>query len=190
MPTHGPDLTELSITQLAALTGCAKATTRSRLNAKGVKPVREDGRTLYYHPPTALPVILGQGEGLNPQAEKARLDRVSADLKDEELKRIRGETATRAEWEAATVALASALRARLLAVPAQIAAEVAAAGGKPAECHAIIERAQLEALGGLAKATPEAAPRRRARKSGGAGGARGRARKSQAAAKKKRKGVG
>lgn len=189
MPTHGPDLSELSLTQLAALTGVAHKTAHTRLNAKGVEPVRTDGRTKFYSPRVALPVILGVGEGLNAQAEKARLDRVSADLKEEELRRIRGETATRAEWEEATVAILSAVRSRMLSVASQVAAEVAAEAN-PAECHAIIEAAQIEALGELAQAAPAEAEDPGARKPGGARGRRGRARKPAAAAAAKRKGVG
>lgn len=78
MPTHGPDLGALSMTQLAALTGCAKETVSRRLRDAGVQPVRTDGRTRFYHPPQALRVILRVGEGLDLDAERARLARAQA----------------------------------------------------------------------------------------------------------------
>ncbi len=151
MPTHGPDLSALSITQLAKLTGCAKETVRKRLDAKGVAPARRDGRTIYYHPPTALPVILKAGDGLNPAAEKARLDATKADLAELDLAERRGELISASEAEAAIVVILTAVRTKLLALPAARAQEWAASS-EPAECEEIAAEAVREALEALSEA--------------------------------------
>lgn len=57
MPTHKPDRTQLSISELSDVTGFAKETVTKRLRAAGVHPVREDGRTLWFAPQEALPAL-------------------------------------------------------------------------------------------------------------------------------------
>lgn len=144
MPTHKVDLGALSITQLSDLTGVSEKTIRSRLMEKGVRTVREDGRTLWYAPRQALPAIFKLGDS-NPFAEKARLDAARADMTELDLAERRGELLPVADVEFALAALLSGARTRILAVPAKVAAEIAAETS-PAACHALIERAIHEAL--------------------------------------------
>ena len=93
MPTHRPDFSDLSTQSLADLVGKAHRTVHKLLRAAGVAPVREDGRTLYRHPATALLAIYGNGNGLHPAAEKARLDRARAETAELALRHRRGEFA-------------------------------------------------------------------------------------------------
>ena len=59
MPTQKADLSRLSITQLRELTGRHATTIRKRL--KGLKPLAKDGRTIWYAPREALPLLFGIG---------------------------------------------------------------------------------------------------------------------------------
>lgn len=111
---------------------------------KGVQPAREDGRTLWYAPRQALPVVLRAGEA-NPFAEKARLDAARADMTELDLAERRGELVPVGDVEFGLAALLSGVRTRILAVPAKVAADVATET-KPAVCHEIVERAVHEAL--------------------------------------------
>lgn len=116
--THKPDLSALSITQLADLTGAAEKTVIKRLRAAGVDPIRENGRTLFFAPPVALPVILMAGNGLNPAAEKARKDRADADLKELELAKRKRELLEADEVVAGWSALVLTWKERIRGVAA------------------------------------------------------------------------
>lgn len=161
MPTHD-DISRLSITQLAWVAQCAKETASKRLREAGVEPVGQDGRTIYYDPRFALPVLLGVGEGLSPTAEKARLDKARADLAELELATKRGELVDAADPDHGYVALATLVSARLQGVGSAIATELAAAS-KPARCQEIVDEAIHEALNDLAEAGEKAAERLAAR---------------------------
>lgn len=76
MPTHKPDLSELSLGQLVQLTGSTHRTIKARL--RGLKPIRTDGRTLFYDPQRALPMIFKVGNVIDLQEESARLKREQA----------------------------------------------------------------------------------------------------------------
>ena len=52
MPTHGPDLSRVSLSQLRTLTGRGERTIRKLL--AGLEPVDEDGRTRWYDSGAAL----------------------------------------------------------------------------------------------------------------------------------------
>ena len=82
MPTHRPNLRELSQVELSAATGCSKETVRRRLAMPpAIEPSRIDGRTVWYRAPEALARILGpaarvaDGEVLDLAAERAALAR-------------------------------------------------------------------------------------------------------------------
>lgn len=107
MPTHGPDLSALSVTQLCELAGCANETGIRRLRRAQLAPVRTDGRTLYFAPPIALRVLLGVGDGIDGGAERARLDRARAAIAEQEYAKRSGELLAaddvRSEWSRRTL---------------------------------------------------------------------------------------
>lgn len=137
MPTHKPDLASLSTQQVADLVGKAQRTIVRLLRAAGVAPVREDGRTLYWHPPTVLPVIYAVGEGLNPQAEKARLDRARAETAELELHRRRGELFERDDVYQTWASHTLSWKERLRSLPAE--ATVHVPGFTPAMGRKLLE---------------------------------------------------
>jgi hypothetical protein len=121
MPTHKADLSRLSITQIAELTGRAKETVSRLLRAAGVSPADQDGRTLYFDPRVALPVVFEVGQGLSLDAERARLAKEQADAKAMENAVTRGELLSRTEQEGLLVAVATTIRGALLAFEARLA---------------------------------------------------------------------
>lgn len=113
-----PDLSQLTVTQLSELTGVSEKTALKRLRARAIQPVREDGRALYFAPQAALPVVLQVGEGLNPAAEKARLDRAKAELAELELAKRRRELLEAAEVERSWSGLVLTWKERIRGLPA------------------------------------------------------------------------
>jgi len=119
--THKPELSELSITQLHELTGKARETITKRLEGR-LKPTRRDGRTIYYSPRAALPLIYLDEEQLDPGQERAKFDRSRNE--GQELKNAvdRAElvpaSAVVRTWAAKVVMVKSRMRA----LPAQAAA--------------------------------------------------------------------
>jgi len=84
LPTHGQDLTVLSLTQLAQLTRRKRETIRRRLD--GFAPVRTNGRGRYYDSAGALEMIF-VAETIDLSRERARLARAQAqaqELKNQE----------------------------------------------------------------------------------------------------------
>ena len=85
MPTHRETLREVSATQLTELTGISPRTVRSRLTESGMKPARMDGRTTWWEPREALPVLYKisgsgtNGESLDLTTERARESKERAD---------------------------------------------------------------------------------------------------------------
>jgi hypothetical protein len=149
----GPNLRELSISQLAELTGVKHETAIKRIRAKGIQPVREDGRAIFFDPVQALPVVLGVGSG---SAEKARLDAANADLRQLELATKLGEVVLRADPAIAMVSLATLTASRIRGVGASIAVALAAEN-TPARCQELVDAANAEALRDLAAAGDAAA---------------------------------
>lgn len=164
MPTHKANLTRLSIRSLAELTGFANETVSKRLREAGLTPVVRDGRTLIYETRPALRVLFATAD---PQAERARFDRARADAVELKNRQVRGELVPAADQDRAVIALATLTSSRLQGIPAAIAQELAATR-KPAEAHAIVERAIHAALHELADAG-QAAIERAARGEGSKG---------------------
>jgi len=129
VPTHKEPLHHLSLSQLAEVSGKARETIRKRLAEAQVEPTREDGKTVWYYAPTALEVIFGRGEGLDPQAEKARLDAAKADMEELKLAEKRKELGSIPEIESAWAARVLGWKERIRGVPA--AATVHIAGFTP-----------------------------------------------------------
>jgi phage terminase Nu1 subunit (DNA packaging protein) len=144
MPTHKRDLTALSITDCAWLARCAKETASKRLKEAGVEPVRQDGRTIYYDPREAVPVLLGV-EKLDLSAERARLAKEQADAQQMKNAELRGEMVLGSEVEVFLAGLFSAVRMKVLAVPAKAAPEAHGAGSI-AETESVIRGFLVETL--------------------------------------------
>lgn len=178
------DITALSISQLAWIARCAQDTAAKKLREARLDPVREDGRATYYDPRDAIPILLGVGEGLNPAAEKARLDAAKASIAELELEEKRGSLVPRDDQLQAMLALATAVASRLDGVPPKAAHEVASESD-PAVCQEIIARHIREAREDLAEAgarASETLDRKRSR-SKDASRSRGRAGRDATAAR-------
>jgi hypothetical protein len=137
-------------------------TAANRLRTSGLKPLAEDGRSIFYDPRAALPVLFGVGAGLNPAAERARLDAAKAELAELELAKRRGELIDPAEAERILIALFGALSQRLQAIPRKAAPELAAESS-PARCELIVEGLIHEALHDVDGEAAKAAKRLEAR---------------------------
>ena len=72
MPTHGPDLSRLSLSQLAAISGRDRRTVRKRL--EGVDPVAQDGSTLWFSARAALEAWREEREAWEAQTKSNFLD--------------------------------------------------------------------------------------------------------------------
>jgi len=163
MPTHKADLSRLSLTQLAELTGRAKDTVSKLLRLAGLEPVARDGRSLYFVPRLALPVIYGIGTGLSLEAERARLANQQADAQAMKNAVTRGELLSVDETEATMVAVSTAIRAALLALESKLApaldgAETIVQRAAVIREHVHEALSMLAALGDAAQAAAEQIP--------------------------------
>lgn len=147
MPTHGPELGQLSISQIVTITGFDARTIALRLRRAGLEPKARDGRSVRYDPRLALPILYDAGN--SPQAERARLDRVRADLLESDLAVRRSELIPLADHEAAACALTSAVTQRMRAIPSRAAPLVRAAESDE-EGETVLRREIDEALSELA----------------------------------------
>lgn len=160
MPTQR-DISKLSIKQLAWIARCSAETAAKRLRDAHLDPVSEDGRATYYDPRDALPVLYEIGQGLNPKAESARVDRATAELRELELKVKLGELVPGSDQDQVVIALATTTAARLRGIPVRVAPEVAMETDV-ARCKGIVETAIDEALHDLAEEGDRAAKRAKA----------------------------
>jgi phage terminase Nu1 subunit (DNA packaging protein) len=142
MPTHAADLSKLSISQLAAVSGFDRRTVRARL--RGLEPVEQTGRELRCESREAL-AMLYTGDALELNRERARLasaQAVGQTMKNAELRRelVRGD-----QVEAWFVKVCSELAMRLRTVPSKAAPE--AHGAETiAACEGVIRKHQDAAL--------------------------------------------
>jgi phage terminase Nu1 subunit (DNA packaging protein) len=117
------NLSELSINQLSALTGSTYRTIVARL--RDLPPKREDGRSKYYEPKVALPLIYEVGNlddgKLDPAQERARKDKELADKTAMENAATRGEMLNADRVRIAVQHILGAVRLRLLAIPSKSA---------------------------------------------------------------------
>lgn len=153
MPTHKPDLSRLSISQLREVTGCSYKTIVKRL--EGLAPADEDGKTVWYLAKEALPRIYGYD---NPLAEKIRLDAARADAQEMKNAEARGEQIPGEQIDEYLFRLIGAFVQRIRAIPPKAAPEVRA-GASDAEAEAILTAFHDEALTELAAAGRRAADR-------------------------------
>ena len=122
MPPHPDSLRLLTLSQLAEVTGCARATVRRRIARAGIRPHRRNGRTVWHDGPPAIAAILGAG--LDPRAEKARLDKARADMQEHRLAELRDSVAPREEIRRAWLGIAQAARTAIDTIPARATASI------------------------------------------------------------------
>lgn len=151
MPTHKTSLRRVSISQLHELTGRSREWISRRLGEAGCPPVERDGKTVWHDPRRALPVLYGVGDGLDLNAERARLAKEQADAQELKNAQLRGELVPAGDQEAALVAIYSATSKRLQGVPSKVAPLAHGAATVHAAESEIRERIE-EALHDLADA--------------------------------------
>lgn len=108
------DLSALTTSQLAVLTGVKLETVSKRLRERGIAPIRSDGRAHFFDPRTALPIALGRSSAT---AEKARLDAARADLAEQELSKRSGELIETSEVKQRWAGMALSWKERIRSVP-------------------------------------------------------------------------
>jgi hypothetical protein len=136
VPTHKPDATLLSLSDLERLTGFDRRTLRKRL--AGLEPAETDGRTVRFESRLALARCY-VGEELDLARQRARLAREQADAQAMKNAVERGELERVEVMETFCVQILSAVAQRLDAVPAQAAPD--AHGAKSiAACEGVIKR--------------------------------------------------
>ena len=106
------------------------------------------GNRKIYDAPRAVAAVL-TGSGLDPQTERAKLDRARTATQEFALAVKRGEWVAADEMDRVLVTAAGLTGARLRGVGARLAAELAAAGGDRAHCPALVDDAIAGALSGL-----------------------------------------
>jgi hypothetical protein len=146
LPTHKPDLSRFSLTQLRELTGHSERTIRKRL--AGLEPVATDGRTVWYTARAALERIY-LGESLDLSRERARLARAQSETVERRNAVEAGELGEWAAFDRVTAALATSTRDKMLAIAHEIAPAVAA-DGSTGGCYAKVDFAIRRALSDLA----------------------------------------
>ena len=136
------DLSQLSIEQLATVTGRDRRTVTSRL--KGLDPVSLEGREKRYEAPAALKRIY-LGDDWDLDRARARLAKEQGDKIARENALARGEIVPASEVEGWMVQLFSSFMQRIRALPAKAAPE--AHGSETiAQCESVLRRHTDEAL--------------------------------------------
>lgn len=152
MATHKADLSEVSQSQLAELTGFRRETIRRRL--EGLDTTRTDGRTLYYSPRTALAKIYGQAGSADLDAHKMRLVKEQADGQELKNAKTRAELIPASDHAATVIGLATLVSQRFQGVGPMVA-PLAHTAATVAEAESIISEAISEALTELADSAAE-----------------------------------
>ena len=152
MATHKADLSEVSQSQLAELTGFRRETIRRRL--EGLNTTRTDGRTLYYSPRIALAKIYGEAGSVDLHAQKMRLAKEQADGQELKNAKTRGELIPASDNAATLIGLATLTSQRMQGVGPKVA-PLAHTAETVAEAESIISEAISEALVELAEAAAE-----------------------------------
>ena len=156
MPTPRPDLSRLSISQLAQVTGRDRRTITKAL--AGLKPRSMDGRAKLCEPRAALErIYLGQ-ERLSVVDEQARLAKERADAQYLKNAEARGELVPARTMDTALIALASVIGGRLESLGSRLAPALAAEGTL-ARCQELVDEAVASALLELAQSADEAQKR-------------------------------
>lgn len=158
MATHKQDLSKLSINQLCQLTGRGFRTIKDRLSR--IEPVDSDGKSLFYDPQTALPLIYDLGEEgddpnpLNPTVQQARLSKARADKTELEIQVMKGKLIPAERVEQVWGEMISAFRAKTLSIPTR-AAQVIAGMTNKFEVETTLRSMVFESLKELADYAPD-----------------------------------
>lgn len=150
----GPDLAQLSLNQLEALTGRSSRWIKKRLAEAGVEPAGTTGRARLFPSRQALEAIYATGAGgkLDPAQEKAALDRVRREAAELEYRKRAGELLERADvidtWSHGFAACKAVIRA----LPSRLRSRVP--GFTPAMRRASLQVID-EALHELANTEPD-----------------------------------
>ncbi|EIC23277.1 DUF1441 family protein [Thiorhodovibrio frisius] len=146
---------QVSINQLSEWTGLDRRTVKRRLADLPHKP--GPNRAHEYESAVALRLIFGSGnpdgDRLDGQQEKARLDKVRADIAEVELERKRGDLidvdAVTQTWER----LVSVAKGRFMALPTRLSYDLAGLS-EPREAERLLKNAIWEVLTELADGDP------------------------------------
>ncbi len=141
------DLSNLTLNQLSELTGCTYRTVKGRL--KGLEPSKVDGKSYFYDPRAAIPLILEVAEktGKDPAAaaakfilqdEKARHSAALANKTELEVKKLQRELLPAQEVERDVTKMIMSFRAKILVMPSRLSAQLAGMK-KPAECKRLLK---------------------------------------------------
>jgi len=157
VPVQKADLSRLSITQLVELTRKDNRTITKRLRESGLKPIAQDGKTIWYAPELALAVIFG-GASLDPAKELAKLNAAKREMLELQLSEKRHDLVPAVDVDHGYIALATSVSALMLSLPSALALELASEPN-PAKCQEILEKAVHGALTDLANAGARAVAR-------------------------------
>lgn len=156
-----PDLSVLSINQLAELTGKDRGAVSRALREADLKPARENDHGTYFVPREALPVLYGK-EGINPQKERAKLDAARKDMIELQLKERRGSLVSMADVEALGAVVMSGVQLRVMGLRNLVAElRAAASDAEAAEIYEEAARAALQQLSELGEIPGEVRRRKR-----------------------------
>ena len=140
----------ISTTQVSWIGRVKPETASRKLREAHLDPVARDGRTTWWDPRDAVPVVLGVGQGLVPAAEKARLDRASAELKELELEVRRAELVPACDTPVALRAIAQHIASHVDRIAPAVAPRLAREA-TPVGCQRIVAEAVRTALATLAR---------------------------------------
>lgn len=168
------DLSELSLNQYQELTGKSYRTIKKRLER--LDPLRTDGKSVFYQPKEALPLIYseltethasadetgsGEGEGFGSgpphvqlTKQRTRVEKLRADKLQLEIDQLKGNLfgaeKIKSDWEEMT----GAFRAKMLGLPARVSLQLAQLK-TPAEIENLLRRTINEALSELSQYDPK-----------------------------------
>lgn len=128
-----------TINRLAELTGISAPTIRHRLAA--LRP-SDTGKPRRYESADALPLILGirDGERLDPQAEKARLDRLRGDELEDRIAERRRELLPAGTFEQALASAFKVVAQALESLPDVLERDAGIDGAAVERCQSVIDR--------------------------------------------------
>ena len=164
-----PDLSELSLNQLQQLTGRSYRTIKARLEK--LEPSSRDGKTIFYSPREALPLLFEDvvriedggedldedGKRLKPYErltlQRIRFEKARADKIELEVDQIKKNLLEAEKVELAWSEMIGSFRAKILGLPARSALQVSQMDD-PAEIEALMRSIVSEALTELSEYDP------------------------------------
>ena len=118
---------QITISELSELTDLDRRTVQRRVAA--LQPITKDGRREFYDSGAAIAALFD--ENSNPQKEKARLDRLRADMVEQQLAISRGELIREDELILAWTKVGVEIKTRLLSIPTKAAPMLIGLKGMP-----------------------------------------------------------